>query len=324
MVTCPVCLNADGAQCEQLPSGGFDGAEFKCTTCGHYRIVRSLHVGRLDPERDPPLTPLQRAVLSHHLRRSAQANGATPTLNSYGFEDVLKDPKLPTPIDQAISAIRYIGDHERTTGAHLDGLPRGIQAIIGALNQARALELFKELLAQKLIRVKDERRAIDGNDFARCALTFEGWERYEAERKGKASGTYGFIAMKFGKPEDALEEFVRDVVKPAVQSLGFELIDMRDAAEAGVIDNILRVKIRDAAFVLVDLTHDNSGAYWEAGYAEGIGKPVLYLCERGKFDAKGTHFDTNHLTTIPWETGQGPAFQERLVATLRNTLKLFS
>jgi hypothetical protein len=320
MVTCPICLNADGAQCEQLASDGFDGSEFQCTTCGRYKVTGSLYAGQLDPE-GSTLSPLQRAVLSHHLRRSEQANGAAPTLNSYGFEEVLKDPKLPTPIQQATNAIRYVGDYERRTGQYLDGLQPGIQAIVGSFSLARACELFKELLDHKLVRVKDERRAKEANDFARCALTFAGWERYEDERKGSVSGTCGFIAMKFGN--DALEAFVKDVVKPAVGSLGFDLIDMRDAAEAGIIDNILRVKIRDAAFLLVDLTHDNSGAYWEAGYAEGIGKPVVYLCEREKFESMGTHFDTNHLTTVPWEAARAEDFRLRLVATLRNTLKLF-
>ena len=45
----------------------------------------------------------------------------------------------------------------------------------------------------------------------------------------------------------------------------------------------MRERIRDAAFVLVDLTHDNPGAYWEGGYAEGLGKPVIYICEASKF-----------------------------------------
>jgi nucleoside 2-deoxyribosyltransferase len=63
-------------------------------------------------------------------------------------------------------------------------------------------------------------------------------------------------------------------------------------SRAGVIDNILRAQICDAAFVLVDLTHDNTGAYWEAGYAEGLNTPVIYLCEQAKFDMAKTHFDT--------------------------------
>jgi nucleoside 2-deoxyribosyltransferase len=128
-------------------------------------------------------------------------------------------------------------------------------------------------------------------------LTLAGWERYESEKRGKLTGSYGFIALKFS--DSTLDPFVREVVKPSIKAeLGFDVIDMRDVSRAGVIDNIMRAQIRDAAFVLVDFTHDNFGAYWEAGYAEGLGKPVVYLCERAKFDKAKTHFDTNHCTTV--------------------------
>ena len=104
--------------------------------------------------------------------------------------------------------------------------------------------------------------------------------------------------MQFG--DSLLDPFVQDVVKPAVkEGIGYDLVDVRDRSRAGVIDNIIRTEIRDTAFVLVDLTHDNSGVYWEAGYAEGLGKPVVYICEREKFEANRTHFDTNHCTTVP-------------------------
>jgi nucleoside 2-deoxyribosyltransferase len=79
----------------------------------------------------------------------------------------------------------------------------------------------------------------------------------------------------------------------------------------------------ETAFVLVDLTHDNSGAYWEAGYAEGLGKPVIYICEQSKFDAVKTHFDTNHCTTVMWKADEPAVFTEQLVATLRRSLNLF-
>ena len=54
--------------------------------------------------------------------------------------------------------------------------------------------------------------------------------------------------------------------------------------------------IRDAKFVIVDLTHDNHGAYWEAGYAEGLGKPVIYVCKKDKFE---TRVHTSMPTTTP-------------------------
>ena len=82
----------------------------------------------------------------------------------------------------------------------------------------------------------------------------------------------------------------------------------------------MRIQIRDAAFVIVDLTHDNPGAYWEAGYAEGLGKPVIYICEKTKFDKKKTHFDTNHCTTVPWSRDDDAGFRERLTETLRRSL----
>ena len=85
----------------------------------------------------------------------------------------------------------------------------------------------------------------------------------------------------------------------------------------------MRTEIRDSAFVIADLTHDNAGAYWEAGFAEGLGKPVLYICEQRKFEEFKTHFDTNHSTTIPWDDAEPERFRRDLQATLRRTLGIF-
>ena len=91
---------------------------------------------------------------------------------------------------------------------------------------------------------------------------------------------------------------------------------------AGIIDNIMRTRIRVAKFVIADLTHNNNGAYWEAGYAEGLGKPVIYICEKEKFDKEGTHFDTNHCTTIFWSKSRDndEDFRQELTATLHRSL----
>src|SRR3546814_13013794 len=104
------------------------------------------------------------------------------------------------------------------------------------------------------------------------------------------------MAMKFG--DATLEALVEDVIKPEVAAaLSYTVVDLRNVSRAGVLDNLMREQIRDAAFILVDLTHDNAGAYWQEGYAEGLGKQVIYLCERGKFDTHKTHLDTNHVHT---------------------------
>ena len=176
-----------------------------------------------------------------------------------------------------------------------------------------------------------KRNLIDGHErpvhgaearLIEIGLTLDGWDRYEAEKKGKLSGKYGFLAMKFG--DETLEKFARTVIKPCVKEiLDIDVVDIREVARAGVIDNILRAQIRDSAFVLADLTHDNYGAYWEAGYAEGLGKPVIYLCEKAKFEDMKTHFDTNHSTTVLWTTESPDDFKQALTSTIRRSLDLF-
>lgn len=73
-------------------------------------------------------------------------------------------------------------------------------------------------------------------------------------------------------------------------------------------------------FLLAELTHNNAGAYWEAGFAEGLGKPVIYLCRKDLFDdkSKGTHFDTNHHLTVVWKAEKMDEAARRLKDNSRN------
>ena len=223
-----------------------------------------------------------------------------------------------SPAIQAMNLIRYIGDEVSKSGEPIYQLP-GLKTIIDAPSETFAEQLVEELGGSGIIKMGEPLKTIRRTAFMQVNLTLAGWERYEAEKRGRFDGNYGFIAMQFGDAD--LDDFVRNVVKPDVMNAtGCDLVTLHDVAKAGVIDNIMRVKIRDAKFVIADLTHDNRGAYWEAGYAEGLGKPVIYICETTKFDEKKTHFDTNHCTTIPWSRDDDAGFRERLTATLRRSL----
>ena len=140
------------------------------------------------------------------------------------------------------------------------------------------------------------------------------WMKLEGHR-------YGFLAMQYGDEE--LEKLAAGHIKPVIHAtLGYEVKDLRDVSRAGVIDEIMRKTIKDSKFAIVDLTHDNNGAYWEAGFAEGIGIPVIYICKKDKFDSEKTHFDTNHLTTIQWSMDNTDLFERDLKDTLRRSLNV--
>jgi len=158
------------------------------------------------------------------------------------------------------------------------------------------------------------------NGETKTSLSFAGWEYYEELRRGRVVGRTAFMAMKYN--EHPLEDIVEGVFREAVRQTGFELSILRDNRKAGPIDDKLRVDIRTARFLIADLTHGSQGAYWEAGFAEGLGKPVIYTCERSVFeDSKTkTHFDVNHHLTVLWEVSKPEDAAEELKATIRATL----
>ena len=230
--------------------------------------------------------------------------------------------EFTSPAVQAINLIRYIGDRVSESGKPISRL-HDISQEIGAPSEEFFTQLTRELYKNQTIQISESREYPSNlTPFAQVNLTLDGWKQYEAEKRGRFDGNYGFLAMKFD--ESDLEAFVQDVVKPTVkESTDYDLVDMRDVPKAGIIDNIMRVRIRDAKFVIADLTHGNNGAYWEAGYAEGLGKPVIYICEKEKFESDdGTHFDTNHCTTVIWSKSRDndDDFRQKLTATLRRSL----
>ena len=101
---------------------------------------------------------------------------------------------------------------------------------------------------------------------------------------------------------------------------------LTDGQPAGSIDDQLRVALRTSRFVIADLTRDNNGAYWEAGFAEGLGRPVIYTCRKNEWDQRDqpselkVHFDTNHHLTVIWDPENLQDAATRLTATIRNTL----
>ena len=222
-----------------------------------------------------------------------------------------------SPAVQAMNVIRYIGDEVSRSGEPIYQLPE-ISKVIGAPTEIFAQSIVEQLYDRGLLKMMEPMKTSDGTTFMMVELTLEGWEEYEEEKRGRLSGNYGFIAMAFGKPE--LTPIVDCLKEQISHHLGYKLVHMRDRERAGIIDDLLRIEIRDSAFVVSDLTHDNPGAYWEAGFAEGLGKPVVYICEETKFDREKTHFDTNHCTTITWSHDNKEEFAKRLIATLRRSL----
>lgn|SRR5262249_10702322 len=148
-------------------------------------------------------------------------------------------------------------------------------------------------------------------------LTFKGWQRWHDLQRGAATGPTAFMAMQYG--DSRLDRIVNDWFRPAIRQTGFRLVRLDDEERAGLIDDRIRVEIQSARFLVADLTTGNKGAFWEAGYAEGLDKPVIYTCEQSAFST-ASHFDTNHHLHILWDESGLEQAMERLKATIRVTI----
>jgi nucleoside 2-deoxyribosyltransferase len=322
---CPICLDKYSILSKITCDHG--DCRIECLTCGIFGVSEEAWEDFLDPEtgHGSRLTTVQRSSISHKVRTARfDENSIWPKIYCDFLNRFETDgfPR-PNPAEQAKNLIQFIGNEISKTGERIKHIPDDIFTLIGSPTPEFASELAEELISAGFLEGKIHKTTSEISMPHFVRLTFRGWEKYEAEKYGRFAGKTGFIAMKFG--DKVLDPLVQNTMKPIIKSeIGYDLVDLREVAQAGVIDNIMRAQIRDSAFVLVDLTHDNSGAYWEAGYAEGLGKPVIYLCEKSKFDHAKTHFDTNHCTTVIWDLTEIDKFKNELIATLRRSLNLFS
>lgn len=125
-------------------------------------------------------------------------------------------------------------------------------------------------------------------------LTPTGYTRIDELQKYSSRGHSAFVAMKFGDETIPLREAIRKGVKEA----GYNAILIDEVQHNDFITPELLKCIRDSKFVIADLTHQNNGAYFEEGYAMGLGKPVIQLCKKGTI----LHFDIAQKNTIIWRT----------------------
>lgn len=327
---CPVCV-------QFVESGLLIEAHYpiRCKRCGTYRISQEAIEDYAEEFLQPTtIGEKTRASLSFFISNSIRANSGNPiTVLSEHFKRA-KDGalKLPHPLERRKRAIRLIGDLEISPIDGPDFIGPEYINIAGTNSLLELERIFEELKSAGIASFEytqqkialSEKNTTNRKFIRNPVLTNSGWEKWEKISSAHAPSKIAIIAMSFG--DEKLNAFVENTLKPAIETLpGYRLqrVDDEHISQAGLIDSIMREALRNAPFVIVDLTHDNFGAYWEAGYAEGLGKPVFYICEKEKWDKHKTHFDTEHSTTILWDkAGDNAEFVDRLAAAIRNTLAI--
>ena len=276
MPNCIVC-NTPNAQRQQ---GSGDFARYDCSRCGSFALAGTAE-GTLPDKLNE--APIRRSLMSHTLRRMQRPGDAhLRIIASNDLPTFWRQDRLPTPQQQADNLILWVGDTQLTPFEWAEATSSLIAATIGLpLSPSGDSQgwgwLHSQLETKGLYRIMDRGGGKNG-----LQLTMPGWEKYDALKKSNVVSRTAFMAMKFGEP--MLEKVVADCFRPAVARAGFELRLLTDHQPAGLIDNQLKAAILSARFLIADLSHGSHGAYWEAGFADGLGLPVIYTCEASRWE----------------------------------------
>ena len=108
----------------------------------------------------------------------------------------------------------------------------------------------------------------------------------------KSATPNAFVVMQF---KEEYNEFFREVIKPTCEKHGLEVIRADDMYTSGLIIQDIIQSLEESSLVIAEITPDNPNVYYELGYAHGIKKPTILLCDSSR---EKLPFDISGIRTI--------------------------
>ncbi len=316
---CPVCLRSDATRHEvksAVPLANTkencdDGFCINCSACGEFVVTHMDDVNLKSPRLRSKWNPAHlSALLREQAIRPLPKFWLQYAMAPYGplertdlapidLDELLtRWPRtVPERIDRTLCNLARLSP----TGGHRMGLDPKDTAMFFAVTEEEAMFHIDALKHYGLL---------DGDDFgishspSNSTLTADGWARFEELTSGaSAPENPVFVAMWFGGTEEEklkMSEAFHKAIHPAVEQAGYRATRV-DLAEHNdwIMDKVLG-DIRLAPFVVADFTGNRNGVYLEAGFARGLGIPVIHTCREDDF--KNAHFDTQQLNHVLWKT----------------------
>jgi hypothetical protein len=293
----PFCWICAGEFAEPWPTSG-DLIAVDCTTCGKYRITGSLLASQF------PLPDSERHRMSFWCKRRQLEGREPPTLSDHTIASIVVQLPNPPVYQKADLLLISLTLRNPVPGQSVR-IDEWRERSLACARDQEELRFFLECLRDRQDIVLGARG---------ISITGHGWERAAQLADQPETSKTVFVAMKFNDEMFALwpTAFV-----PAIERAGFEPRLANDPQHNEQIDARIVTEVKQCRFVVGDVTFAPVGVYFEAGYALGMGRPVIWTC---RSDRKGTdmHFDTRQYNHILWDLASDLAEQlyYRIAATI--------
>lgn len=275
-----------------------------CPVCGEYRILYDLStkLNIYKSNRDP-----FRHFLYHHKAEDkvfyigTKRDADTFPKDKLSEHNILVSDDeienwLPKNIDERIDLIllsmaqrvKYVGD---TFFLHI-----GEDDSLLLLNHDNINETDKEIeIAKQAEFILDAMKElgyveyeVNETNFINVARSYEikilvkGYSKIYDLQKNQSSNKDVFVAMSFHPSAN----HIRNAIKKAIDDAKYSSLLMDEIVHNHqIVPEMLRL-IKESRFMIMDITQPNFGAYYEAGYAQGLGKEVIITCSQEVWDKK--------------------------------------
>ena len=253
---CKIC----NMEAVTIPSADFDGVHQRCPRCGEFMLS-----GTAGPLLREEIAPAIRAKVSGWVH-DQNRDDTIPVITSNVLKQV-SARTLPTVMERAerllIEALR--GQTRLGQTFHLDD-PR-----LEAATYSQDSDELEFLL--KLLSSKGWMRETGHNGHI-CEVLPDGYIIADELHRQTARSSRGFVAMWFDK---GLESAYEHGFQIGILNAGYDPVRVDRVEHINRIDDEIIVFIKNASFVVADFTGHRGGVYFEAGFALGMGLPVIMV-----------------------------------------------
>lgn len=331
------CMFCD-SRAELKKPGPDAGLTCQCPACGFFGLNHDA-LRRLQKD---DYTDTQKGIIAIHIREAWERNGRQMLVGPLSYEDLQAFIKKgrPDPLELIdLSLTRFAGQS-------------------GAITGFRAVEVDKDFLLYRCVSPEELVNVLrmlvqEGwvDEYASTTpqlglrITAKGYARLRELQRVNQDSRQGFVAMWYA---DEMKAVYENAIRPAIEFVEpgqdaprYRSVRVDSVEHVNDINDEMIAQIRRSKFLVCDLTGYRGGVYFEAGFAYGLGLPVIYTCRQDWCDAdiffdprgrqvtklkdsqgrwvsikkEGIHFDLAHRNRIVWQgdtADQLAAFRKQL------------
>ena len=224
-----------------------------------------------------------------------------PKIYHYEIDEVFRRPDMmiQARIDQFLKYIRDKSPHIGSQFEFVRNDEHQTSQELLAFTESTTEEELEYLINHLLTR--DWLNKLSATfGYIEVEITVDGYSRLAEMENIVTVSSRAFVAMWF---DESMNQAWEVGIKPGIEDAGYEAVRVDQQEHVNKVDDQIISEINRSRFVVADFTQGSDGArggvYYEAGYAHGIGIPVIFMCRSDTLTC--VHFDTRQYNHIIWE-----------------------